>query len=147
MGETPSGCRPPAKSDKVGETGDSGARNHSNSCCAPAAVEMLRRVRGAAHKSCRVRSAWRANFPATRSRANFRGCGQAQAFWMQTVTTRRVPQSWNSISRLSMLLLEPIETKDFAKRVHRFLVRDFPEVFALHLLVLIEELLFCFIAN
>ena len=66
---------------------------------------------------------------------------------MQTVTTRRVPQSWNSVGRLSMLLLEAIETKDFAKRVHRFLVRDFPEVFALHLLVLIEELLFCFIAN
>lgn len=49
--------------------------------------------------------------------------------------------------RLSMLLLEPIETEDFAKRVHRFLVRDFPEVFALHLFVLIEELLFCFVAN
>ena len=66
---------------------------------------------------------------------------------MQTVTTRRVPQSWNSVGRLSMLLLEPVETKDFAKRVHRFLIRNFPEVFALHLFVLIEELLFCFIAN
>jgi hypothetical protein len=49
--------------------------------------------------------------------------------------------------RLSMLLLEPIETEDFAKRVHRFLLRDFPEVFAFHLFVLIEELLFRFIAN
>src|SRR5438874_7570362 len=62
-------------------------------------------------------------------------------------TTRRVPQSWNSIGRLSMLLLEPIETKDFAKRVHRFLFRDFPEVFALYFFVLIEELIFCFIGN
>src|SRR4030095_6604709 len=53
---------------------------------------------------------------------------------------------WNSIGRLSMLLLEPIETEDFAKRVHRFLLRDFPEVFPLHLFVLIEELLFRFIA-
>ena len=66
---------------------------------------------------------------------------------MQTVTTRRVPQSWNSIGRLSILFLEPIETKDLAKRVRRFLVRDFPEVLALHLFVLIKELLFCFIAN
>ena len=49
--------------------------------------------------------------------------------------------------RLSVLLLEPIETEDSAKRVHRFLLRDFPEVFAFHLFVLIEELLFRFIAN
>ena len=77
---------------------------------------------------------------------------EALAAGLQKVSARLevskpVPQSWNSIGCLSMLLLEPIETKNFAKCVHRFLVRDFPKVFALHLFVRIEELLFCFIAN